>query len=182
MNQGDSPSLPRAAIGCDYSTHKVHFASLDHERGVRQARVDLDGLSMAERVEGLQLALESLSPAVSLVLEKPFVHRFEARVADYHTPIELALVAGMVVALAAQLGVVPHLLTPQEWRSQAGVLDFSRSDKRDDLKAAARALVKLEYDLKLGPDAAEALLMAGVARGLARWDLEASLRPVRRAK
>lgn len=158
-----------SAIGCDFSTHAVHFARVGKEVE-RQAVVPLDGKSFDEQVLAVSSELTDIGADASLVLvERVFVHGGAKQ--NFDASLRLAAIAAMVRTVASLRGFRTLEMLATEWRPIAGIPSARGGARygRTDFKKLAIDLVKLEFDIDTRDDnAAEAILLGRVATILAR--------------
>lgn len=158
------------AAGCDYSTHAIHLALVSRDAVVRTSAVNLDGLNPGQQVGAIGYELRELAGAMErpfLLLEKPYLGHDNPA-----TALTLAALMGMIQTLALESGFYVRQMLAAEWRPLAGSVLQTQGPAgrrlRKDLKAEALALVRLKHGLITTDDnLAEAVLMAGVALGLA---------------
>ena len=151
--------MPAYGVGVDISTHKIHFALVDHHDALLDRRiVVLDGKDGPAKLTALMVAFHELRRELpcAVVIERPFLGGNE----NAQTPIVLSLLVGMIEAAAYIEGYTVLLLTANEWRSYAGI----HRGKRTNLKAEALRLYRVQFGLETKDDnEAEAGLMALVA-------------------
>jgi len=172
-------TLPCAA-GCDYSNHAIHLALVNRAGIVTYDALLLKHVGDQKLAQLLSTVLAHYRElgAEHIVIERPYLGRYRSKdglteTTNPLTLIDLADLAGQVRALASLAGFQVHRMTASEWRPLAGVTRFVEQGLnqtgRDALKEAAIKQVKLEYGFSTKDNnLAEALLMAGVALGLAK--------------
>lgn len=171
-----APALPRFAVGADYSTRRVHLALMNRDAVQAELIVELERNHPRAELLALRkaLAIWRAETGVCVVgFEEPFVRVRDGKLAgvdatNHQTAIQLTRTSTRIEDAAVCEGYeVIYRLGANVWRPKAGVQAVSR--RREDLKRAAIALVRVVYGIDCGKDdnRAEAMLIGSVTLALA---------------
>lgn len=143
--------------GIDASTNKTGIAIITDGELVHYTLIDLHKEKDAmKRIKNMMLQICAVLEHYDInavYMEKAF------KMSNTDTTIKLANLAGAVMLYCAQNCIEFNNPLPSVWRAKIGI-EQGKKVKRDVLKAEAIKAVKNEYNLDVGDDEAEAILIA----------------------
>ena len=104
-------------------------------------------------------------------IDKVYMEKAICKGGNVDITIKLAYLSGGMSLYCIQKDIEFHNPVPAEWRASVGI-PTGRGIHREDQKASAIKAVKIEYNLDLGDDEAEAICLARSAFGLPKFNLE----------
>lgn len=145
------------AAGIDGSTKNTGISIMEDGKLLFHTLIDYHKeKDTAKRIRMMQLGIVEILKQYKInavYMEKAF------NKGNIDTTIKLSQLSGGVIFYCAQNDIEFVNPLPSQWRKVVG-LEQSSKVKRDVLKAEAVAAVKKEYNLDLGDDEAEAILLA----------------------